>query len=115
MSRVKETYNMPKGFEKSFINPRLIVQFILMCVFAGILWWNTNRYLQIPMALFWVALIYYCLKKDYDSKGTRNNLDVTISYYAFKFRTKNDTTLSKQDFGMLKNSLEKKTKREKDE
>lgn len=111
MSKIKESYNMPKGFEKSFIKPRILVEFMLMSIIAGILWWKANPYIQLAMAVYWCLLIYYCLKSDYQSKNTKNNLDITLDYFAFKIRKKGDTTLNNQDYLMLKESLEKNNKR----
>lgn len=112
MSQIKESYSMPKGFEKSFINPKILVEFMIMSIISGILWWKTNSVLQIPMAIYWVALIYYCLRKDYESKKTKTNIEVTLDYFNFLFRKKGNTIVTNQDYNLLKQNLEKKNKKE---
>lgn len=107
---MRDRHKMTTGFEKNFISPQIFIQFLVMVFVAMFIWHYTNSYLQIVMAIYWVVLIIYCLKKDWYTNKTKTNAEVTFHYIVFKFRRGADTVASHQDYELLKSSLESKNK-----
>lgn len=107
--------HIPKEFEKSFIDPKILAQIIGLSMLGITLTFIANNFLLIPSLIVYSILIIISILKN--SENRKTNLENTFHFWTRKIRNSKKTInvfeMEEFDKESIKETLKKKYSRQK--